>query len=163
MATITTFTRARPADSTQAVASQDLTPSALGRLGSAEPVARLLEGATNAAFADGHLLFARDGGLVAQRFDPDRRALVGEPRTLVGDLLFNLRFSYGVFSASDRGLTLTIERDPTLPRVLVCDPVRLKQILLNLLSNAIKFTLSGRVALSVTRAALGASRRSRSR
>ena len=56
-------------------------------------------------------------------------------------------------SASDRGLTLTIERDPTLPRVLVCDPVRLKQILLNLLSNAIKFTLSGRVALAVTRAA----------
>lgn len=34
MATITTFTRARPAESTQAVASQDLTPSALGRLGS---------------------------------------------------------------------------------------------------------------------------------
>ena len=34
MATITTFTRARPADSTQAVASQDLAPSALGRLGS---------------------------------------------------------------------------------------------------------------------------------
>jgi hypothetical protein len=34
MATITTFIRARPADSTQAVASQDLTPSALGRLGS---------------------------------------------------------------------------------------------------------------------------------
>jgi len=56
-------------------------------------------------------------------------------------------------SANDRGLTLTIERDPTLPRVLVCDPVRLKQILINLLSNAIKFTLNGRVTLSVTRTA----------
>ncbi|MFP5257578.1 MAG: ATP-binding protein, partial [Acidobacteriota bacterium] len=55
-------------------------------------------------------------------------------------------------SASDKGLTLTITRDPILPRVLICDPVRLKQILLNLLSNAIKFTPSGLVALSVTRA-----------
>ncbi len=77
---------------------------ALGRLGSTERVARLLDGATNATFADGHLLFARDGVLMAQRFDPGRRALAGEPRTLVGDLLYNLRFSYGVFSASDRGL-----------------------------------------------------------
>lgn len=34
MATITTFTRARPIESTQAVASQDLTPAALGRFGS---------------------------------------------------------------------------------------------------------------------------------
>lgn len=34
MATITTFTRARPAESTVAVASRDLTPSALGRFGS---------------------------------------------------------------------------------------------------------------------------------
>jgi PAS domain S-box-containing protein len=54
-------------------------------------------------------------------------------------------------ASNDRGLGLTIERDPQLPRVLMCDPVRLKQILLNLLSNAIKFTSSGRVALSVTR------------
>uniref|UniRef100_I2PYR4 Sensory/regulatory protein RpfC n=1 Tax=Desulfovibrio sp. U5L TaxID=596152 RepID=I2PYR4_9BACT len=51
-------------------------------------------------------------------------------------------------AADERGLTLAIERDPKLPRVAVCDPVRLKQILLNLLSNAIKFTPSGRVVLS---------------
>ena len=54
-------------------------------------------------------------------------------------------------AANEQGLTLTIERDPKLPRVLVCDPVRLKQILLNLLSNAIKFTARGRVVLSVAR------------
>ena len=54
-------------------------------------------------------------------------------------------------AAGERGLTLAIERDPRLPRVLVVDPVRLKQILLNLLSNAIKFTARGRVTLSVTR------------
>ncbi len=55
-------------------------------------------------------------------------------------------------SAEQQGLPLTIERDPTLPRVFLCDPVRLKQILLNLLSNAIKFTPSGRVILSAKRA-----------
>jgi len=54
-------------------------------------------------------------------------------------------------AANERGLTLAIERDPRLPRVLVCDPLRLKQILLNLLSNAIKFTARGRVILSATR------------
>ncbi|WP_300157596.1 PAS domain-containing hybrid sensor histidine kinase/response regulator [Solidesulfovibrio sp.] len=53
--------------------------------------------------------------------------------------------------AEERGLLLTIERDPDLPRVLVCDPVRLKQILLNLLSNALKFTERGRVTLGVAR------------
>jgi Tol biopolymer transport system component len=73
----------------------------LGRLGTLEPVARLVEAATNAVFADGHLLFARDGALMAQPFDPDQRSLGGEAKTIVGDLLFNLRFSFGVFSASD--------------------------------------------------------------
>jgi len=53
--------------------------------------------------------------------------------------------------AGERGLTLAIERDSRLPRVLVVDPVRLKQILLNLLSNAIKFTTRGRVTLSAAR------------
>ncbi|EKO38914.1 MAG: PAS domain S-box [Solidesulfovibrio magneticus str. Maddingley MBC34] len=55
-------------------------------------------------------------------------------------------------SADQQGLPLTIERDPALPRVVLCDPVRLKQILLNLLSNAIKFTPNGRVTLSAKRA-----------
>ncbi|WP_233489630.1 PAS domain-containing hybrid sensor histidine kinase/response regulator [Solidesulfovibrio fructosivorans] len=54
--------------------------------------------------------------------------------------------------AAERGLTLCLERDPDLPRVLVCDPMRLKQILLNLLSNAIKFTPQGRVTLYASRA-----------
>ncbi|HCR12951.1 MAG TPA: ATP-binding protein [Solidesulfovibrio sp.] len=54
--------------------------------------------------------------------------------------------------AEERGLVLALERDPALPRVLVCDPVRLKQILLNLLSNALKFTERGRVTLAAVRA-----------
>jgi len=76
----------------------------LGRLGATEPLARLLEVGTNAEVAGGRLLYVRDGALVAQPLDLERGALAGEPRTLVGDLLVNLRFSYGVFSASDTGL-----------------------------------------------------------
>ena len=76
----------------------------LGRLGESGPAPRLLEGATNAVYADGHLLFVRDGALAAQPFDAKRRALSGEPHVLVGDLLFNRRFAYGVFSASEAGV-----------------------------------------------------------
>jgi PAS domain S-box-containing protein len=52
-------------------------------------------------------------------------------------------------AARDKGLLLEIDRDPALPRHLVCDPVRLKQILLNLLQNAVKFTDKGQVILSL--------------
>jgi dipeptidyl aminopeptidase/acylaminoacyl peptidase len=76
----------------------------LGRLGAAGPVRRLLDHATNASFSDGHLLYYRDGALVAQRFDPKELVLSGEPRVLVDDLLFNRRFAYGVFSANRSGV-----------------------------------------------------------
>ncbi len=76
----------------------------IGRLGSTERVARLLDANTNAVYADRQLLFVRDGALVAQPFDADRRALAGAPTVLVSDLLVNRRFTYGVFSASEAGL-----------------------------------------------------------
>ena len=76
----------------------------VGRLGTTPPVARLVEFATNAVYADGHLLYVRDGALVAQPFDPARRELRGEPTALVGDVLYNRRFSYGVFSAGGSGI-----------------------------------------------------------
>ena len=76
----------------------------VGRLGTTEPAARLVEFATNAVYADGHLLYVRDGALVAQPFDPARRETRGEPTALVGDVLYNRRFSYGVFSAGGSGV-----------------------------------------------------------
>ena len=76
----------------------------VGRLGTTQPVARLVELATNAVYADGHLLYVRDGALVAQPFDPARREIRGEPTALVGDVLSNRRFSYGVFSAGGAGI-----------------------------------------------------------
>ncbi|PZP34603.1 MAG: two-component sensor histidine kinase [Roseateles depolymerans] len=54
-------------------------------------------------------------------------------------------------SAEAKGLHVSAELDPALPLELVCDGLRLKQILNNLLSNAIKFTSEGEVRLRATR------------
>ena len=50
--------------------------------------------------------------------------------------------------ASEKGIELACHIGRTLPRAILGDPVRLKQILLNLLNNAIKFTDEGEVVLS---------------
>jgi Tol biopolymer transport system component/aminoglycoside phosphotransferase (APT) family kinase protein len=72
----------------------------VGRLGRREPERRILELRTNAVWSGGHLLFVRDGALVAQPFDPGGLELTGTPTVLIDDLLHNDRFSYGVFTAA---------------------------------------------------------------
>jgi signal transduction histidine kinase len=49
--------------------------------------------------------------------------------------------------AVDKQITLDVELDPRLPRVVLADEKRLSQILLNLLGNAVKFTHVGGVTL----------------
>jgi PAS domain S-box-containing protein len=53
------------------------------------------------------------------------------------------------FKAREKGIDLNVSIDPGVPRVLMGDPSRLKQILLNLLSNAVKFTSDGHVSTDV--------------
>ena len=50
----------------------------------------------------------------------------------------------------DSGLEFRVNIDPTLPRVLYGDNVRLKQIVLNLLTNAVKYTKEGYVDFTVS-------------
>jgi two-component system, sensor histidine kinase and response regulator len=52
-------------------------------------------------------------------------------------------------AAQDRHLELLFDLEPSLPRALAGDPLRLGQVLQNLLSNALKFTPAGEVAVRV--------------
>lgn len=46
-------------------------------------------------------------------------------------------------SVRTKGLSFEAHIDPDLPRTIIADPTRIRQIVLNLLSNALKFTASG--------------------
>jgi PAS domain S-box-containing protein len=67
------------------------------------------------------------------------------------DLTETVAQALGIMSlnALKKGLSLSSHLAPDVPRFVLGDPVRLKQVLLNLLGNAIKFTRHGQVALRV--------------
>jgi len=52
--------------------------------------------------------------------------------------------------AHEKGIELTCVVYSDVPSVIVCDPTRLRQILLNLIGNAVKFTAIGEVSLKVS-------------
>ena len=49
----------------------------------------------------------------------------------------------------EKGLELRFDMDPTLPKIVLGDGLRLSQVLINLLGNSVKFTSSGNVTLSM--------------
>ena len=53
---------------------------------------------------------------------------------------------------AEKGIDFIVEIDSSLPRALVTDETRLRQILLNIIGNAIKFTDEGHVSLTAVRA-----------
>ena len=51
--------------------------------------------------------------------------------------------------ARNKGVDVVWSIDPAIPRLLVGDPVRLRQVIVNLVNNAIKFTHKGKVQVNV--------------
>ncbi len=66
----------------------------------------------------------------------------------VRDLLHRLQDIFTPL-ARNKGLDFVLEIAPTVPRMVLSDPARLRQILMNLLVNAVKFTEHGKVMLRV--------------
>lgn len=59
-------------------------------------------------------------------------------------------YSMMAFSAKEKGLELTLEKDaPELPSFVKGDELRLRQILVNLIANSVKFTEKGSVKIRV--------------
>ncbi len=67
-----------------------------------------------------------------------------ELRPLLGGVVESLEIQ-----AQGKPLQLRLELAPDVPAVVVCDPLRLQQVLQNLLANALKFTSQGQVMLRV--------------
>jgi CheY-like chemotaxis protein len=78
----------------------------------------------------------------AGRFD------IEESATDLGKLTTDLR-SVVAEAAERKGLLLTTTISPDVPRTVVLDGLRVRQVLLNLVGNAIKFTEAGRVRLAI--------------
>ncbi|EMI22363.1 protein containing ATP-binding region, ATPase-like protein [Rhodopirellula maiorica SM1] len=53
-------------------------------------------------------------------------------------------------SAWQKGVELVCDVDPHLPKAILGDPARLRQIIMNLIGNAIKFTEQGYISLTIT-------------
>ncbi len=77
------------------------------------------------------------GKMTLERTEFDLRGTIGETVTLMRA------------SAENRGLHLTLHCAPELPRRVLGDPVRLRQVLSNLVGNAVKFTERGSIDVNV--------------
>ena len=67
------------------------------------------------------------------------------------DLMTLVQDVYHIISGKveEKNLKLEIEIDPTMPKGLYGDEIRLKQVLINLVNNAVKFTEQGSIRLTI--------------
>lgn len=77
------------------------------------------------------------GGMTLEKIPFDFHAAIDAVKAMVGE------------RASAKGLEFTAQISPQLPRYIVGDPTRLRQVLINLLVNAVKFTERGSVELHI--------------
>ena len=77
------------------------------------------------------------GQIALERIDFELESVVGEMADVLG------------LKADEKGLELLFSAAPELPRRLIGDPTRLRQVLVNLGSNAIKFTDAGEITVGM--------------
>lgn len=81
-----------------------------------------------------------EAGKIELRLEPfDIAKLISEVTALFKDL------------AKSKGIELRFSMDTELPKILVGDPSKIKQVLINLISNAVKFTEQGSITIDVKR------------
>jgi signal transduction histidine kinase/DNA-binding NarL/FixJ family response regulator len=76
------------------------------------------------------------GRIVLEEADADLHRIIEEVRSLMN------------VKSIEKGLTFELKQDADLPRFVIVDQGKLRQVLLNLVGNAIKFTTSGGVILN---------------
>ncbi len=79
--------------------------------------------------------------------EADQIRLQVEPFSLVS--LVDNTVSIVSSGAGKKGVPIRVELDPDLPKMLLGDEARLRQVLLNLLNNAVKFTREGHITTLV--------------
>jgi signal transduction histidine kinase/CheY-like chemotaxis protein len=79
------------------------------------------------------------GHMTVERVEYDLRSVCDEVRKILQPAI------------AERGLTMSLSYDTTLPRIVNGDPVRMRQVILNLAGNAVKFTERGAVSIEVSR------------
>ena len=67
----------------------------------------------------------------------------------VEELVRDMKLVMGA-KAQQKDLQFSIKVDSEMPKKLLSDPVRIKQVMINMLSNALKFTETGKVELSLS-------------
>jgi len=90
-----------------------------------------------------HLLTLINDVLDMSKIEAGRAELVPEPFDL-HELLQNVNHMCSGLARA-KGLALTFEHGPEVPRTVLADPGKIRQVLINLLSNALKFTAEGSV------------------
>ncbi len=76
------------------------------------------------------------------------KVVIEEMEINVTDIIKNVCKALTVI-ARNKGIDVIWQIDPNIPRLLIGDPVRLRQVLVNIISNAVKFTHKGKVQVNV--------------
>lgn len=97
----------------------------------------------------GHLLSLINDILTISKIEAGG-IILNEEKMDIHALLDDLKEIFSL-KAKQKELDFILIRDDDLPRYVITDEVKLRQILINLIQNGLKFTLKGQVILSVAR------------